>query len=126
MQVVSDESTNDVISWLPHGKGFIIYKKKKFASDVLPKAFKQSKYTSFTRKLNRWGFTRVTRGPETGAYYHKVCELSYIMLSSYWNTVFSTIILTRVSIVFSAWRYSSLHANELSNYQRQGCCCRWK
>lgn len=29
------------------------------------------KYTSFTRKLNRWGFTRVTRGPETGAYYHK-------------------------------------------------------
>jgi hypothetical protein len=71
MQIVSDESTNDVVAWLPHGKGFQIYKKKKFASDVLPKAFKQSKYTSFTRKLNRWGFTRVTRGPETGAYYHK-------------------------------------------------------
>lgn len=31
----------------------------------------KQKYTSFTRKLNRWGFTRVTRGPETGAYYHK-------------------------------------------------------
>jgi len=71
MQVVSDEENSDVISWLPHGKGFIIYKKKKFASDVLPKYFKNSKYTSFTRKLNRWGFTRVTRGPETGAYYHK-------------------------------------------------------
>mmetsp|Transcript_26426 Transcript_26426/g.47749 ORF Transcript_26426/g.47749 Transcript_26426/m.47749 type:complete len:288 (+) Transcript_26426:117-980(+) len=71
MQIVSDESTNDVVAWLPHGKGFQIYKKRKFASDVLPKAFKQSKYTSFTRKLNRWGFTRVTRGPETGAYYHK-------------------------------------------------------
>lgn len=71
MQVVSDESTNDVIAWLPHGKGFQIYKKKKFASDVLPTAFKKTKYTSFSRKLNRWGFTRVTRGPETGAYYHK-------------------------------------------------------
>ena len=71
MEIVSNEENADVISWLPHGKGFAIYKKKKFASDILPKYFKQSKYTSFTRKLNRWGFTRVTRGPETGAYYHK-------------------------------------------------------
>jgi HSF-type DNA-binding len=31
---------------------------------VLPKFFKATKFTSFTRKLNRWGFTRVTRGPE--------------------------------------------------------------
>jgi len=37
---------------------------------TLPKYFKESKYTSFTRKLNRWGFSRVTRGPEAGAYYH--------------------------------------------------------
>ena len=34
--------------------------------------FKASKFTSFTRKLNRWGFTRVPRGPETGAYFHKL------------------------------------------------------
>lgn len=33
--------------------------------------FKQCKFTSLTRKLNRWGFTRVTRGSESGAYYHK-------------------------------------------------------
>ena len=39
---------------------------------VLPVYFKQSKYTSFTRKLKRWGFTRVTSGTELGAYYHKV------------------------------------------------------
>ena len=30
-----------------------------------------SKWTSFTRKLNRWGFDRVSSGPEMGAYYHK-------------------------------------------------------
>lgn len=71
MEIISNEANADVISWLPHGKGFVIFKKKKFASDILPQYFKQSKYTSFTRKLNRWGFTRVTRGPETGAYYHK-------------------------------------------------------
>jgi hypothetical protein len=71
MEILSSDEIGDVISWLPHGKGFIIYKKKKFAADILPVRFKQSKFTSFTRKLNRWGFTRVTRGPETGAYYHK-------------------------------------------------------
>jgi hypothetical protein len=71
MEMISNEANADVTAWLPHGKGFVIYKKKKFASDILPHYFKQSKYTSFTRKLNRWGFTRVTRGPETGAYYHK-------------------------------------------------------
>jgi len=71
MDLLSNEEHVDIITWLPHGKAFIIYKKKKFAAEVLPKYFKQSKFTSFTRKLNRWGFTRVTRGPETGAYYHK-------------------------------------------------------
>mmetsp|Transcript_32598 Transcript_32598/g.74975 ORF Transcript_32598/g.74975 Transcript_32598/m.74975 type:complete len:274 (+) Transcript_32598:102-923(+) len=71
MEILSNEEHQDIITWLPHGKAFIIYKKKKFAAEVLPKYFKQSKFTSFTRKLNRWGFSRVTRGPETGAYYHK-------------------------------------------------------
>jgi HSF-type DNA-binding len=34
--------------------------------------FKATKFTSFTRKLNRWGFNRAPRGPETGAYFHKL------------------------------------------------------
>lgn len=71
MDILSDERHADVIGWLPHGKGFVIYKKKKFAVDLLPLYFKKCKFTSFTRKLNRWGFTRITRGPETGAYYHE-------------------------------------------------------
>lgn len=68
--MLSNEENSDVISWLPHGKGFIIRKKEEFSNDVLPKYFKEAKFTSFTRKLNRWGFTRVTRGTESGAYYH--------------------------------------------------------
>ena len=71
MDILTGEEHADVITWIPHGKSFIIYKKKKFSAEVLPRYFKQSKFTSFTRKLNRWGFTRVTRGPETGSYYHK-------------------------------------------------------
>ena len=29
-----------------------------------------AKYTSFTRKLNRWGFVRVNKGLEIGCYYY--------------------------------------------------------
>jgi len=80
MEILGSDEAADIISWLPHGKGFLIYKKKKFATDILPKFFKQSKYTSFTRKLNRWGFIRVTRGPETGAYYHKLFQRGDFLL----------------------------------------------
>eukprot|EP00573_Skeletonema_grethae_P002933 CAMPEP_0201686122 /NCGR_PEP_ID=MMETSP0578-20130828/678_1 /ASSEMBLY_ACC=CAM_ASM_000663 /TAXON_ID=267565 /ORGANISM="Skeletonema grethea, Strain CCMP 1804" /LENGTH=622 /DNA_ID=CAMNT_0048170129 /DNA_START=128 /DNA_END=1996 /DNA_ORIENTATION=- len=71
MTVLDNDQLSDVITWLPHGKGFIILQKKKFATEVMPIYFKHSKFTSFTRKLNRWGFTRVPRGPEAGSYYHK-------------------------------------------------------
>jgi hypothetical protein len=47
---------------------------------VMPKYFKHSKFTSFTRKLNRWGFTRITRGPETGAYYHEFFQKDKLRL----------------------------------------------
>jgi HSF-type DNA-binding len=71
MEILDNHKTKDIVTWLPHGQAFIIYKKKKFASGVLPVYFKLSKFTSFTRKLNRWGFTRITRGHEMGAYFHK-------------------------------------------------------
>lgn len=75
MAVLDNDQMSDIVTWLPHGKGFIILQKKRFASEVMPLYFKHSKFTSFTRKLNRWGFTRVTRGPESGAYYHKVSDV---------------------------------------------------
>jgi hypothetical protein len=59
MDILSSEEDNDTISFLPHGRAFIIYKKKKFATEVLPKFFKATKFTSFTRKLNRWGFGKL-------------------------------------------------------------------
>lgn len=71
MQVLADTEISDVVTWLPHGKGFIILHKCKFSIDIMPRHFKHSKFTSFTRKLNRWGFIRVPKGPEMGAYYHK-------------------------------------------------------
>lgn len=69
--IVSDEANADMIRWLPNGKAFVIADKKRFANEVLPKCFVQnSQFTSFTRKLTRWRFNRVPRGPLIGAYYH--------------------------------------------------------
>lgn len=71
MEILSNPNNTDAIAWLPHGRAFIIINRQKFANTVLPAYFRKTKYTSFTRKLNRWNFTRVTRGPELGAYYHE-------------------------------------------------------
>lgn len=55
MELLSDERNSDCISWLPHGKAFIIKNRKLFAEKIMPKFFpRKSKYSSFTRKLNRW------------------------------------------------------------------------
>lgn len=71
MEILDDEKNHETIAWLPHGRAFVVLRRKALEQKILPKYFhKQSKYSSFTRKLNRWGFIRVTRGPETGAYYH--------------------------------------------------------
>jgi len=80
MEVLSDPKVSSAITWLPHGKGFVILQKRKFACEVMPLYFKHSKFTSFTRKLNRWGFSRVSRGPEMGAYYHKLFQRGNCLL----------------------------------------------
>ena len=33
MELLSNEDVSDVITWLPHGKGFAILKKNKFAAE---------------------------------------------------------------------------------------------
>jgi hypothetical protein len=73
MEILSTEPYAEIISWLPHGNGFHITDKKRFSDEVLPKYFKKSKFTSFTRKLNRWNFVRVTRGAETGGTLFEPC-----------------------------------------------------
>lgn len=65
---------NDVISWVtPDGitpNGFKVHKTKVFDEDIMPKYFDKTKYKSFQRQLNMWGFDRVGSGPYKGAYMH--------------------------------------------------------
>jgi len=71
-EILENPDHSEILKWLPGGKAFIIMDKKRFASDLLPQYFKQTQFTSFTRKLSRWKFVRVPRGPFMGAYYHKL------------------------------------------------------
>jgi len=63
---------NSVVSWLPHGRAFIVRKPKLFTSRIMPTYFRQTKLTSFQRQLNLYGFRRITQGADAGAYYHEL------------------------------------------------------
>ena len=58
---------DDVVSWSPCGTTFKIHHRDAFVSDVLPRFFKLSKYKSFSRQLNLWGYTCIESGPQRGA-----------------------------------------------------------
>ena len=93
--LLADPSVHDVISWLPQGKSFVVLRPDVFAARVLPKYFSPEgsnslnairpngtakktqgvhKYPSFTRKLNRWGFRQISRGPDSGAFCHDLFQ----------------------------------------------------
>lgn len=57
MEILSNDEFSDIIEWLPHGEGFVIHNRKRFASEVLPLFFgREIKYASFTRRMKRWSF----------------------------------------------------------------------
>ena len=64
---------DDIISWQPHGRCFHVHDQERFVSQVMPRFFRQTRFSSFQRQLSLYGFLRLTRkGPDTGAYYHEL------------------------------------------------------
>lgn len=61
-----------IVSWQPHGRCFLVHDTREFEDQVLSKFFRQNKYASFQRQLNLYGFNRITKGPDRGAYYHEL------------------------------------------------------
>ena len=85
MQLLSENNFEEIISWLPHGHSFLVYDKKKFTETILPIYFKGTKYESFTRKLNRWGFTRTAKGIENKvSLLLHVCQSFFFELNHYY------------------------------------------
>mmetsp|Transcript_3811 Transcript_3811/g.5518 ORF Transcript_3811/g.5518 Transcript_3811/m.5518 type:complete len:627 (-) Transcript_3811:143-2023(-) len=66
------EELAHVITWMQHGRSFIVRDQEAFRDDVMPRFFKPTLYKSFIRQLSLWGFKRITRGPDAGSYYHEL------------------------------------------------------
>lgn len=73
---------SDVVSWQPHGRCFVIHEAKVFVLQILPQWFRQSKFASFQRQLNIYGFKRLTTGPDRGGYYHEFFLRGKIFLAN--------------------------------------------
>lgn len=67
---VEEQGQSHVVSWVDGGRAFMVHDLKAFVDEIVPIYFKQSKYKSFQRQLYFYGFTRITSGPDAGAYYH--------------------------------------------------------
>jgi hypothetical protein len=62
--------SQNVVSWQPHGKAFRVHQPAIFARAIMPRYFKQTKYKSFQRQLHIYGFHRINKGMDKGAYFH--------------------------------------------------------
>ena len=56
-EIVEDETSNEIISWLePNNESFIIHNCKSFSKEILPSYFKHDNFPSFIRQLNLYDF----------------------------------------------------------------------
>jgi len=65
------QEPGDIIGWTEGGSSFLIKDMETFVIQVLMKYFRHQKYSSFQRQLNLYGFRKVSKGSNVGAYAHK-------------------------------------------------------
>jgi hypothetical protein len=70
LQDMEEQGLSDIASFFAHGRAFGVHDVGRFVAEIMPKYFKQTKYTSFTRQLHLWGFLRIGSGPDSGGFYH--------------------------------------------------------
>ena len=70
LNTLESQGKRDVISWMPHGRGFMVHQQDAFATEIIPQFFRHSKFSSFQRQLHMYSFQRITKGSDKGGYYH--------------------------------------------------------
>lgn len=72
MSVLDKNPDPSIISWLPHGRAFIVKDSNRFMSEINPSHFNSKQFKTFQRMLNMWGFKRMNGKRDQGAYYHQM------------------------------------------------------
>ena len=72
LEEVEAEGKTDIVSFFSHGRAFAVHDMERFVEEIMPRFFKQSKWNSFARQLNLYGFQRVLTGLDAGGYYHEL------------------------------------------------------
>ncbi|KAL7515860.1 hypothetical protein ACHAWX_000933 [Stephanocyclus meneghinianus] len=73
--ILANRNWNKTVTWLTSGKAFCIMDKEEFTQKILPKYFRESKFESFSRRVKRWGFRKVsTTGTHQLIYYHDLFQ----------------------------------------------------
>lgn len=65
LYTILEKEPQDIISWSDSGDTFIIFDTERFATQVMSKYFKSTKFNSFVRQLNFYGFKKTTRDPSS-------------------------------------------------------------
>lgn len=71
LETIEEDGYANIVSWQPHGRCFVVHNPTKFVQTVMPIYFNQTKFASFQRQLNLYGFSRLTTGRDRGGYYHE-------------------------------------------------------
>jgi len=70
-EIFSDPAHEGVCGWGVNNDSVVIHNIDVFAEKVLPKYFKHSKYSSFTRQLHKYDFHKTTNDPLLGEFKHQ-------------------------------------------------------
>lgn len=69
--ILSQPDLSGIVTWQPNGRSWRVLKPREFEIKILPRFFEHSKFSSFVRQANGWGFRRITQGPDRNSYYHE-------------------------------------------------------
>jgi hypothetical protein len=67
---ILEREDQSVMGWILEGSAFKVFDNPRFCEIILPKYYRHNKIESFQRQLNMYGFKRVSRGEDIGAYFH--------------------------------------------------------
>lgn len=70
--ILSNPEFESIISWLPHGRSWRVLQPEVFTKNVIPMYFRHTRFPSFMRQVNGWGFRRISEGSGENSYCHEL------------------------------------------------------